>query len=515
MRIAVTGASGVLGRGLTARLLSQGHEVVGIARHRPDSWPSSADFIAADIRDATAVESAMTGADVVAHCAWVRGRNDHINIDGTANVLKAMAETGTGRIVFTSSGHQPRVEQMLADCGLEWVAVRCALIFGRNVDNWVQRLFALPVLPAGYADRVVQVVHSDDAQRLLVRALLDAVIDSGPVNLAAPGELTFRRIAAALGRPMVPIGSPVLRRVTSFAELELLHSAPLMDVTLLRDRWGFQPAWNAEECLEDFTLAVRGRIGLGKRTFSLPWRLANIQDLPAVDSPADDGVAPRLAGPEGANGEFDTPIDPRFPTYLATNLSEALPGPFSPSSASVTVRGLRAGGVGIAERLRPSGVIQREIAMRTVAVFAHRLYGAITSAHFMAATVPFAKPATIVSNSGFFGPSMASLPIFGAQRPPSESSRARRWLRTLRNIGVFGVNLVGLSAGSPRDTDAYVADVDRLERLAFDNLATHDDRRLLSLILLARDHVVHGWVLASGSFMLCAAFNVLLRGLSP
>lgn len=169
--------------------------------------------------------------------------------------------------------------------------------------------------------------------------------------------------------------------------------------------------------------------------------------------------------------------------------------------------------MGIAERLRPSGVIQREIAMRTVAVFAHRLYGAITSAHFMAATVPFAKPATIVSNSGFFGPSMASLPIFGAQRPPSESSRARRWLRTLRNIGVFGVNLVGLSAGSPRDTDAYVADVDRLERLAFDNLATHDDRRLLSLILLARDHVVHGWVLASGSFMLCAAFNVLLRGL--
>lgn len=212
MRIAVTGASGVLGRGLTARLLSQGHEVVGIARHRPDSWPSSADFIAADIRDATAVESAMTGADVVAHCAWVRGRNDHINIDGTANVLKAMSETGTGRIVFTSSGHQPRVEQMLADCGLEWVAVRCALIFGRNVDNWVQRLFALPVLPAGYADRVVQVVHSDDAQRLLVRALLDTVIDSGPVNLAAPGELD---VSAHCGRARAAHGAYWLPSATT------------------------------------------------------------------------------------------------------------------------------------------------------------------------------------------------------------------------------------------------------------------------------------------------------------
>ncbi|EPZ65073.1 hypothetical protein TBKG_00410 [Mycobacterium tuberculosis '98-R604 INH-RIF-EM'] len=44
MRIAVTGASGVLGRGLTARLLSQGHEVVGIARHRPDSWAELSGF---------------------------------------------------------------------------------------------------------------------------------------------------------------------------------------------------------------------------------------------------------------------------------------------------------------------------------------------------------------------------------------------------------------------------------------------------------------------------------------
>ncbi|OSC35641.1 sugar epimerase family protein [Mycobacterium decipiens] len=520
MRIAVTGASGVLGRGVVARLLSQGHEVAGIARHRPESWPSSADFVAADIRDGAAVERAIAGADVVAHCAWARGRDDDVNIGGTANVLNAMAKTGTRRIVSTSTPpssdgrHEARLEELLVNSGVEWVGIRSALMVGRNVDNWVRRLFAQPVFPAGSADRAIQVVHTDDALRLLVRAILDTGIDSGPINLAAPGELTLRQIAAALGRPMVSMGAGALRRrVASFAEFELVQSAPLMDVTQLRDEWGFQPAWNADECLEDFTLAVRGRVSLGKRVISLPWRLANIQDLPAADSPAQDGVLPRPAGPEGVNGEFDTPIDPRFPTYLATNLSEALPGPFSPSSASVTVRGLRAGGVGIAERLRPGGVIQREIAMRTVAVFAHRLYGAITSAHFMAETVPFAKPATIVGNSGFFGPSMASLPIFGEERPPSEPSRAGKQLRTLRNIGVFGVNLVGLSAGSPRDTNAYVADVDRLERLAGDDRTALDDRRLLSLIGLARDHVVHGWVLASGSFMLCAAFNVLLRGL--
>ena len=549
MRIAVTGAGGVLGRGLVARLLSQGHDVAGIARHRPESWPSAADFVTADIRDAAAVRQAVTGADVVAHCAWAKipGPDDRIshqvNIEGTLNVLEAMAETGTGRIVFASSAHvygtatapatehdamipasadgqhKACVEEMIAASGAQWVAIRSALIVGRSVDNWVLRLLALPAYPdiGGLADRRVQVVHADDALRLLVRAVIDTEIDSGPVNLAASGEPTFRQIAAALGRPIVPLGGAFAalgrRGLASLAELELVQSAPLMDTSRLREEWGFLPAWNADESVEDFALAVRGRVAVGKRVISLPWRLTNIGDLPAVDAPADDGVIPKLAGPQGDNGEFDTPIDPRFPTYLATNLSEALPGPFSPSSASVTVRGLRAGGVEIAERLRPGGVVQREIAMRTVAVFAHRLYGAITSAHFMAETVPFAKPATIVSNSGFFGPSMASLPIFGEERPLSESSRARRQLRTVRNIGVFGVNLVGLSAGSPRDTQDFMADVDRLEHLAGDDLTQLDDRRLLSLILLARDHVVHGWVLASGSFMLCAAFNVLLRGL--
>jgi nucleoside-diphosphate-sugar epimerase/phosphohistidine swiveling domain-containing protein len=544
VRIAVTGASGVLGRGLAARLLSKGHDVTGIARHRPESWPGAANFVAADIRDAAAVRRIVAGADVVAHCAWAHspGPDDrisrHVNIGGTVNVLEAMVETGTERIAFVSSAHvygaadaammterdamaplhadglhKARVEEMLAASGAQWVAIRSALILGRGIDNWVRRVLALPAFPDGSADRGVQVVHLDDALRLLVRAVLDTEIDSGPVNLAATGAPTFRQIASALGRPPVPLGSAFGRLgLPGAAELELMRSAPWMDTSRLREEWGFLPAWKADECIEDFALAVRGRVTLGKRVISLPWRLASITDLPAVDAPADDGVVPRLAGPEGVNGEFDTPIDPRFPTYLATNLSEALPGPFSPSSASVTVRGLRAGGARIAERLRPGGMIQREIAMRTVAVFAHRLYGAITSAHFMAETVPFATPATIVSNSGFFGPSMASLPIFGAERPP-EFSRARRLLRNIRNIGVFGVNLVGLSAGSPRDTDDFIADVDRLERLAGGDVTQLDDRRLLSLILLARDHVVHGWLLASGSFMLCAAFNVLLRGL--
>jgi nucleoside-diphosphate-sugar epimerase len=512
MRIAVTGASGVLGRGIVGRLLSLGHDVVGLAPKQPDSWPSAAQFVSGDVRDAAAVRGAVRGADVVAHCAWAVDHDD-VNIGGTVNVLDAMAQSGSRRIVFASSANalrpaaaEARAEEMLGASGAQWVAIRPALVVGRNVNNRVLRLLAAPALP-GPADRGLQVVHSDDAVRLLLRAVVDPTVGNGAVNLAAPGELSLRQLAVAIGRPVLP------RWAIGSGELQRLLDAPPMDTSRLRDDWDFTPAWTAGECAEDLALAVRGRVSLGRRVVSLPWQLTNVQDIPATDAPAADGTAPVPAGPAGCNSEFDTPIDPRFPTFVATNLSEALPGPFSPSSASVAVRGLRAGGVGIAERLRPGGLIQREIATRTVGVFAHRLYGAITAAHFMAETVPFVKPATVIASSQFFGPSLASHPVFGEQPLPRQSRGAARHLRTIRSLGIFAVNLVGLSAGSHRDTRDYVADIARLEQLAGGDLERLDEHRLLSLILLARDQVVHGWVLASGSFMLSAAISLILRGL--
>ena len=548
MKIAVTGASGVIGRGVVLRLLSLGHDVVGLARHRPENWPSGASFVQSDIRDAAGVQRAVAGAEVVVHCAWaVNPCADHpddreINIGGTGNVLDAMALSGTRRIVFASSAHvygpdrgaaapfseanqlQPisaygldkaRVEEMVAACGVEWVAIRAAVILGRSVDNWVRRVLASAWFPDvdGSVGRTVQVVHSDDAHRVFVRAVVDPGIDSGPVNLAAPGEPTFGEIANALGRPVVRVGGP-FRRLSSATGLDLLLVAPSLDTALLQDKWNVTPAWTGQECVRDVALAVRGRVSVGNWSTSLPWRLTHVQDIPAVDAPAADGVAPVFAGPPGGNGEFDTPIDPRFPTYLATNLSEALPGPFSPSSASVTVKGLRAFGAITARRLRPGGLIQREMAMRTVGVFAHRLYGAITTAHFMAETVPFVKPETVIRQSQFFGPSVASAPIYSEQQLPHQSGGALGLLRTVRNLGVFGANLAGLTTGAARDTRDYIDDIDYLEELAAGDLSQLADERLQSLILLARDSVIDGWVLASGSFMAFAALSVILRGLN-
>jgi nucleoside-diphosphate-sugar epimerase len=241
MKIVVTGASGVVGRGVASRLHNAGHDVVGLARRRPASWPLTMDFAEADIRDATAVRRAVVGAEVVVHCAWAASSD--VNVGGTANLLEAMAISGSRRIVFVSSAQvygtrpngtapliedgvlAPAVEQlhgcdkataetMIANAGVEWVTVRSALVLGREVENAMLRLLAAPILLdlVGSGDQLLQVVHTDDIHRLLVRAVLDDDVESRTVNLAAAGVVTLKELAAAIGRPLVRVREGILRR---------------------------------------------------------------------------------------------------------------------------------------------------------------------------------------------------------------------------------------------------------------------------------------------------------------
>lgn len=445
MRVLVTGADGPVGRGVALRLASLGHDVVGVGARRPDSWPGSIEFV-------TSVGD-VSGFDAVAMCA--------------ADV--AVPSGGARRVV-----------------------VRHPLVLGRDADDSVLRAFARPVhLYSGdEVDRPLQVVHPHDLERAYVTAITDGT--RGTVEVAASGQTTLRAIASAVGRPLVRM--PLT-----------LGSGPVKFGPWLDGAKFITPTWTAAECVEDFALVVRARFALGHRVFALPWRLPRVREIPAVDTPSDDGVVPVPAGIGGANGEFDTPIDPRFPAFVATNLSEALPGPFSPSSASVTVRGTRAAALVISERLRPGGAVQREMSKRTTGVFGHRLYAGITSGHFMAQTVPLVDPDLIIN--GFFGQTIEGLPLFGDELPPVNR---RNVFGHLRGVLTFANNLLGLTAGSGQDTRDFVGDVARLEAQAAD-AADLDDQRLRELMALARDHVVHAWVLSSASILVCTAYGVILR----
>lgn len=445
MRVLVAGADRSVGLGVALRLAGLGHEVVGVGRpgrSAPESWPGTLRFVTS--------ATAAGDVDVAVACAGD---------------------------VPVPAGAARRVE------------IRHPLVLGRDADDDVLARFARPVFlcAATDADRPLQVVHPHDLQRAYVRAVLDP---DAPTEVAATGHTTVRAIAAAVGRPLVHVPRWA-------APSDLLAVEPWLG--------SGDATWSAAECVADFALVVRARFAFGGHVVDLPWRLPRVRRIPAVDTPSEDGVAPVAAGTAGIAGEFDTPIDPRFPAFVATNLSEALPGPFSPASASVTVRGTRAAALVISQRLRPGGAVQAEMAKRTTGVFGHRLYAGITSGHFMAQTVPLVDPDMIIN--GFFGRTVEGLALFGPELPPVQR---RGLLGHLVGVVVFANNLVGLTAGSGRDTRDLVADVARLEQRTR-SAADVDDARLRELIVLARDHVVHAWVLASASILVCTAYGVILR----
>jgi nucleoside-diphosphate-sugar epimerase len=108
MRVAVTGASGGLGRYVVADVLAAGHEARAIDRVLPDE--QSCPFITADIRDLGQMCGALAGCDALAHLAAIPSPGGHppeelfsVNTLGTFNILEAARLLGIRRVVTISS----------------------------------------------------------------------------------------------------------------------------------------------------------------------------------------------------------------------------------------------------------------------------------------------------------------------------------------------------------------------------------------------------------------------------
>src|SRR5438132_6724595 len=119
-RVCVTGAAGFIGGHLSAGLLEQGHEVVGLddfsSGKRETAALLSADprfhLIEGSITDPQAVARAVAGAKWVFHLAAIPSvpvsmkepeRTNAVNLGGTVNVLQAALRAKAARVVLASS----------------------------------------------------------------------------------------------------------------------------------------------------------------------------------------------------------------------------------------------------------------------------------------------------------------------------------------------------------------------------------------------------------------------------
>jgi len=112
-KVLVTGASGFIGKALTARLQKDGHDVRALVRDRKKISAmngSVLDVIEGDITDPTSVDRAASGIETVFHIAGAfrePGLSDQqytdVNVEGTRNVLDAALRHGARRVVHCST----------------------------------------------------------------------------------------------------------------------------------------------------------------------------------------------------------------------------------------------------------------------------------------------------------------------------------------------------------------------------------------------------------------------------
>lgn len=210
MKVLVTGASGLLGRGVAGLLVRQGHAVTTFQR-RPAGVDGAAD-LPGSVTDDDAVRRAVAGADSVIHLAAkvsFTGRAadfDEVNVEGTRRLLRAAREAGVQDLVFVSSpsvanhgaaiaglgaepadparahGHYSRTKAeaellALAADSLEFrvAAVRPHIVWGPGDTQLVERVLEragrgrLPLLDAGAA--LIDTTYVDNAASAIVAAL--------------------------------------------------------------------------------------------------------------------------------------------------------------------------------------------------------------------------------------------------------------------------------------------------------------------------------------------------------
>lgn len=299
MKCLVTGGAGFIGSNVVCRLLERGHEVTVFDNcstgYEINLKPyPKVEFVRGDIRDARAVEAAVSGKDAIFHLAASVGNKKSIdepiydashNVLGTINVLEAMRKYDVGNIVYSSSAgifgepqYQPVDETHPSEpdspygatklCGEKLVlsymklyAIKAAALRYFNVYGENQRFDAYGNVIPIFASRIARgegvTIFGDGEQtrdfidvKDVAAANVAAAENSeawGTFNVGTGTEITINRLAEILGE------------VTA-ENFEVVYGPPrpgdvrhcTADSTRLREVLGISPSTDIPENLKNY-----------------------------------------------------------------------------------------------------------------------------------------------------------------------------------------------------------------------------------------------------------------------
>jgi nucleoside-diphosphate-sugar epimerase len=270
MRVAIFGATGVLGRQVIPRLLERGDQVVAIKHQRHSPWLAAlgCDVRNADILDPGSIVPAIMDCEAVMHLAtaipttgtspdWAR--NDHIRRDGTSNLIAACGTIGIHRYVQQSiamlcaghgdswvdestpvvTNHVTRsaadMEASVTQSGLDYRIVRGGLFYGNGCgmdDRWRSAARSNQLGMPGNGSAYLSLVQVSDMAEAMVLALhtdaqncLVNVVDDQPVTYRELFTYIAKCEAASNPREGLPDGIPSFR-VRNLLARQLLGWTP-------------------------------------------------------------------------------------------------------------------------------------------------------------------------------------------------------------------------------------------------------------------------------------------------
>jgi uncharacterized protein YbjT (DUF2867 family) len=258
MKVAITGGTGFVGRHLAYALVSQGHEVVLLARgvDRRDETVRrlpGVTWIDAGVSQTDRLIDAFQGCDAVAHLAGINRESgdqtfDVVHVQGTRNVVEAARVAGVGKIAFLSflrarpdcgsPYHESKfaAEEIVRASGLDYTILKAGVIYGDGdhlLDHVSHALYTFPVfLLVGYQDQPVRPLAVQDLVDVLRASLVDGRLSRATVPVTGPEELTLegvvRRIMLATGKKRPIFRAPVAFHLGMAMVLEGLMSVPLV-----------------------------------------------------------------------------------------------------------------------------------------------------------------------------------------------------------------------------------------------------------------------------------------------
>ena len=271
--VAITGATGIFGKALCARLQDDPKvdEIIGVARRPFDpaeyGWTKMT-YRPGDVLQPDDLDIAFKGVDIVVHLAFtVLDRGMHpeqvhlVNVEGSANVFAAAVRAGASRIVYASSvaaygawpdnpipipeshptrgnpgfyyaEHKAEVETLLDSFesnhpDVEIVRIRPCIVVGPNsvdlfrgpiptplVGVFLSRLLPTVIPDPGLA--ALQFVHEDDVAEVFALAVTQPNV-RGAFNLAGGGTMEASDLARAIGGVRIPVPQRLARRLVDVA----------------------------------------------------------------------------------------------------------------------------------------------------------------------------------------------------------------------------------------------------------------------------------------------------------